>query len=461
MTENEHKPRERSVAHLWCDKRIIRWFRKNFDKRTYRKLRDVYLALCEIDSDFTEERNKDNKTKHLHSLIRSCVKYTGMDHEIVGKVMQALRDAGFIDYGKKRNEQGHVVGSYLTLYAWESNEFYEKNYISIERHIAATTRIKNDKSEEEKNSSKEEGSVCSSKEEQTNSRSATNRQPLEKKTFRTATKQHSLEHNKDKALEKKTSRSCRKDIACSQDNAAAEIMSRWEELDLSAIERKYRNSISADLEKLMSGRFFEHTQLDNGHNKYVDRSFTKDEILTAIENRARAANDLNYYPISRTTKSKIKKMPMSIWLYNAKAATSHFLQDFEKPPRRAKIKEDLVEDEYPDYTEAVKNAYVDKVLYGVEPITDWTSHEENCFRKSAKLLHQYFEKNADKIKFHDKKTYYKNAELLIKSIRYAVDKDDESENVRITPGWLCNPTAFTTRLSQYIGQQRMIKGIYD
>lgn len=75
--------RKRDVAHLWADKRIMRFFRRNFNKLHYKNLRSVYLALCEIDSDFRE-------TGEITNFTRTVATYAGMNENTVRPYLRAL-----------------------------------------------------------------------------------------------------------------------------------------------------------------------------------------------------------------------------------------------------------------------------------------------------------------------------------------------------------------------------------
>lgn len=114
------EPRERSVAHLWADKRIMRLFRKNLPKIDYRKFRSVYLALCEIDSDFSEHKH-NNKKRQLHGIVKTCATYAGMSGNLINPIMIQLRDIGLIDYGRQKNDKNEVIGSFLIMYEYPLN----------------------------------------------------------------------------------------------------------------------------------------------------------------------------------------------------------------------------------------------------------------------------------------------------------------------------------------------------
>ena len=123
--ENPTKLRQRDMAHLWADKRVLRFFRHTFNKKDYKNLRNVYLALCEIDSDFTEERNSD--TKSIHNLTKTCATYAGMDQGNVSEVLQFLRQIYLIDYGIKKDKANRFIGSYLQMYIFDEKTHTRKN----------------------------------------------------------------------------------------------------------------------------------------------------------------------------------------------------------------------------------------------------------------------------------------------------------------------------------------------
>jgi len=136
MNGKENKLRIRDIAHLWGDKRVLSFLRKRFERVDYKPLRNVYLALCEIDSDFVEERN--SKETHLHALTKTCATYAGMDQNYVTEALQFLRFIKLIDYGRKYGDDGRTVGSFLTMYKWEGFDFHSKeikDYKTLIREI--------------------------------------------------------------------------------------------------------------------------------------------------------------------------------------------------------------------------------------------------------------------------------------------------------------------------------------
>ena len=126
MSLSNKTKRERNVAHLWVDKRVSRFIRRNFKGKQRRTLRDVYLALCEIESDFTQQRNNPNfGIPHLGKL---CATYSGITEETAYEAMGAFKKMGLIDYAQNKGEKGQYgKGSYLTLWTWDDEENYIEN----------------------------------------------------------------------------------------------------------------------------------------------------------------------------------------------------------------------------------------------------------------------------------------------------------------------------------------------
>lgn len=123
MNENYPKKRKRDVAHLWADKRAMRFFRKNFPKTHYKNLRSVYLALCEIDSDFRE-------AAEIYGFTKTVATYTGMNIDTIRPYLQALKKATIIEY-EQQHIEGKFSGTSLSLYIWdELKENWMKDQIN-------------------------------------------------------------------------------------------------------------------------------------------------------------------------------------------------------------------------------------------------------------------------------------------------------------------------------------------
>jgi hypothetical protein len=116
--------RHRNVAHLWADKQVIRFFRHHFEnKQHYKNLRSIYLALCEIDSDFGED-------VEIRSFSKTVAAYAGMDIDTVYPYLKALQKADLIDYWQK-NENGVFGQTILKMYKWEEDDTKYDKMIAV------------------------------------------------------------------------------------------------------------------------------------------------------------------------------------------------------------------------------------------------------------------------------------------------------------------------------------------
>ena len=132
------RPRKRDVAHIWQDKRIIRYFRKTFPSIKHKNIKDTYIALCEIDSDFhnTEGRMIPNLT-HLTS------KYADLSPALVTENLKILKGLNLIDYGRKRDPKTQqIIGSFLQIFLWDDSDL---NSLIIEYPYKAILRYIKDK----------------------------------------------------------------------------------------------------------------------------------------------------------------------------------------------------------------------------------------------------------------------------------------------------------------------------
>jgi len=121
------KLRHRNVAHLWADKQVIRFFRKNFDKKNYKNLRMVYFALCEIDSDFGEK-------KKIKSLGKTIATYSGCSKRIVIKYMKILEDLHLVNRIQIRDSEGNYKGRAIELYKFDK-DYHENMLIPHQRDL--------------------------------------------------------------------------------------------------------------------------------------------------------------------------------------------------------------------------------------------------------------------------------------------------------------------------------------
>jgi len=124
MTGKNKIRQDRNVAHLWVDKRILKFFRMVFTKEDYGKINHTYLAVCEIESDMRE-----NGVNSVHDLVETCAAYTDMDNQEVREYLYRLEDLGLIAYDTimdKATEE--PIGDSLILHEWNEESLPEDIY---------------------------------------------------------------------------------------------------------------------------------------------------------------------------------------------------------------------------------------------------------------------------------------------------------------------------------------------
>jgi len=106
--------RENPIA--WVEKPILRWLRKKYgkDKRLFVSLRGVYLALCEMDSDFTDTP--------ITFFTKTVGTYAGVSREVAGKCINLLIQDGLIAKTRRKDAKTkkYLTGTYIQIKSFKS-----------------------------------------------------------------------------------------------------------------------------------------------------------------------------------------------------------------------------------------------------------------------------------------------------------------------------------------------------
>jgi hypothetical protein len=106
--------RENPIA--WVEKPILRYLRKKYgqDKRLFVSLRGVYLALCEMDSDFTDTP--------ISFFTETVGTYAGVSREVAGKCINILVNDGLITKSRAQDEKTkkYLTGTYIQIKSFKS-----------------------------------------------------------------------------------------------------------------------------------------------------------------------------------------------------------------------------------------------------------------------------------------------------------------------------------------------------
>ena len=134
MSNVKLKLRSRNVGHAWYDKQVIRWFRQSFTKIQYKNLRNVYIALTEIDSDFGSTT--------INGLSNTIKKYAGISHSISTRYIHFLREVGLVKIEQQRI--GAKFGpSTMSMMMWTNqSEYYQEHKQYLDSILAGEVSIR-------------------------------------------------------------------------------------------------------------------------------------------------------------------------------------------------------------------------------------------------------------------------------------------------------------------------------
>ena len=83
----------------WWDKNTMRFLRRKYgkDKKTFALIRSVYLALCEMESDFNDTP--------IHAFTQTVGTYAGTSRQVAGKYIRLLEQDRLISKVRLRDEK--------------------------------------------------------------------------------------------------------------------------------------------------------------------------------------------------------------------------------------------------------------------------------------------------------------------------------------------------------------------
>jgi hypothetical protein len=129
----------------WWDKNVMRYLRGKYgrDKKTFLLIRSVYLALCEIESDFND--------KPINFFTKTVGTYAGISRETAGKYINLLVQEGLIKKSRLRDEKTkmYTSGSIVEILGLENADLKPNEpvsgypYIGLTLHRDTPTTVKN------------------------------------------------------------------------------------------------------------------------------------------------------------------------------------------------------------------------------------------------------------------------------------------------------------------------------
>lgn len=106
----------RDTAFFWADKRVIRWFRNTFAKKHYKNLQTVYLALCEMDSDFKEHGD----IKQFKTVLSE---YSGLSKDTLTRYFYFMEQVELVEAVQIRSEGGTYMTTELFMSEWTDQRY--------------------------------------------------------------------------------------------------------------------------------------------------------------------------------------------------------------------------------------------------------------------------------------------------------------------------------------------------
>lgn len=101
---------------MWSDKNVMRHLRTKYgqDKKRFVLIRSVYLALCEIESDFTDQA--------VNSFNKTVGTYAGVSRGVAGKYINLLISEGLITKTRVRDEKTkkYLTGTTIEILDFQS-----------------------------------------------------------------------------------------------------------------------------------------------------------------------------------------------------------------------------------------------------------------------------------------------------------------------------------------------------
>ena len=184
--------------------------------------------------------------------------------------------------------------------------------------------------------------------------------------------------------------------------------------------------------------------------EFNNEKITPKKILLAIDHFKLSATDLSYEPWN---KDYLRRLSLFDFFYNIRSPRikSQFIYCLD-PPRP--IDDLVVIDEHPEITEEFKKQYVNKVLGGVKT-SEFTNREENCFKKTAKMMLVFFHKYGDRMTLTPMERKYPIN--LVEYIFAALDKRINEDWTQVTPGWFAQPSVYSKTLPAYLYNQAIIE----
>jgi len=231
------------------------------------------------------------------------------------------------------------------------------------------------------------------------------------------------------------------------------IYDAWASFDL----QKHRDGTAImgnaikSIQDLRRGVFFNNIE---GFEKYHNKSFTVEEILSAIKNFGLAATSPDYEPVGDYKAIMKRKTSLHTFFYNkfSRNGNRSLFIKYLEAPKRAKYSARAVEDKYPQVTRILKDCYVKNASGGVDRLSEL---EKNDLRRGAiKCADMY---NLVKNKLPSCRDLNGFAKLVCNSLEFYIEKYKQENWMAVTTNWFSSDITYNKTVLAYLKWQNMIE----
>lgn len=483
-SDNDSKLRHRAKGHMWADKRVLRFFRKTLfpdNKQYFKMVQSVYLALCQIDSDFCENRE-------IKGLKRTCAIYSGFSPNYASSIMKFLQDCGLIEYHQINKEGTFSEKSVLNLLMFENEEYHIKSILKNYDKVITVARQKRQRScgvykniifhiiTKDNNKLLRNSLLSSNKLLRNLLNEPSLRDPL-----RGSLRKGSTYHNKIKKLKRikgmrtlsdeieseqkkninimrkkeRLKRNKNKNINVIMPKSIEGIIEHWNSLPLRKLKlnTKLHQKTVDNLKKVLRGNFYEKEMFEDRilSRKYVGNKIDYKDIIKSIDNFTKVTDN----PAYATSVKQIawyKKQTLNDFILRKNFKNGKIdnllikcLEEIPKPNNVTKLP---IPDKYPEMSLRLKNLYVKDVLGNIK--SDLSEQDMNCFKRGAERIHSFWIKNSNKMK-------YLHGERELPDLLYNSLKNSYNSNTsKIFPGMFCSNYTFNHIFPSYLYNESVI-----
>ena len=107
---SETKPEGRNDYYMWINKKVIKTLRNKFNKNVARNIIPIYMAICELESDYPEGIINEG-------FVEKIADYSGIEIKQTEKYLNYLKKLHLLDYHKEvdTNSTNFILYEYMEV----------------------------------------------------------------------------------------------------------------------------------------------------------------------------------------------------------------------------------------------------------------------------------------------------------------------------------------------------------